>query len=380
VAGKCDTRARLLQGNESCAEAALLAGVRFFAGYPITPSSEIAEILSERLPQLGGKFIQMEDEIASMAAVVGASLAGMKAMTATSGPGFSLKQENLGFASFTEVPCVIVNVQRTGPSTGLPTSPGQGDLMQARWGTHGDHPVVALYPSSVSETFDLTVKAVNIAERLRVPVVLLMDEVVAHMRERVIVPCEDEIEIAWRPRPTVPPEDYLPYEAGPNGVPAMADFGTGYRWHITGLYHDTTGFPTSAPAKVDQLVRRLCGKITNHKRDITFTWDEHMDDAKVAVVACGIVARSARRAVRLAREKGIAAGVFQPKTIWPFPHEQVAEIAARVDRIVVPEMNMGQLVGEVQCAARGKCEVIGYSRVDGEPITPEEILAVLSEV
>jgi len=228
MGNRCDTRARLLQGNESCAEAALLAGVRFFAGYPITPSSEIAEILSERLPQLGGKFIQMEDEIASMAAVVGASLAGMKAMTATSGPGFSLKQENLGFASFTEVPCVIVNVQRTGPSTGLPTSPGQGDLMQARWGTHGDHPVVALYPSSVSETFDLTVKAVNIAERLRVPVILLMDEVIAHMRERVIVPCEDEIEIAWRPRPTVPPEEYQPYAAGPDGVPAMADFGQGF--------------------------------------------------------------------------------------------------------------------------------------------------------
>ena len=380
MGNRCDTRARLLQGNESCAEAALLAGVRFFAGYPITPSSEIAEILSERLPQLGGKFIQMEDEIASMAAVVGASLAGMKAMTATSGPGFSLKQENLGFASFTEVPCVIVNVQRTGPSTGLPTSPGQGDLMQARWGTHGDHPVVALYPSSVSETFDLTVKAVNIAERLRVPVILLMDEVIAHMRERVIVPCEDEIEIAWRPRPTVPPEEYQPYAAGPDGVPAMADFGTGYRWHLTGLYHDVTGFPTSAPAKVDQLVRRLCGKITNHKRDITFTWDEHMDDAKVAVVACGIVARSARRAVRLAREEGIAAGLFQPKTIWPFPDEQVAEIAARVDRIIVPEMNMGQLVGEVERAARGKCEVVGHSRVDGEPITPEEILAVLSEV
>ena len=249
--------------------------------------------------------------------------------------------------------------------------------MQARWGTHGDHPVVALYPSSVSEAFDLTVKAVNIAETLRVPVVLLMDEVVAHMRERVIVPCEDEIEIAWRPRPTVPPEDYLPYAAGPDGVPAMADFGTGYRWHLTGLYHDVTGFPTSAPAKVDQLVRRLCGKITGHKRDITFTWDEHMDDARVAVVACGIVARSARRAVRLAREKGIAAGLFQPKTIWPFPDEQVAEIAARVDRIIVPEMNMGQLVGEVERAARGKCEVVGHSRVDGEPITPEEILELV---
>lgn len=369
-----------MQGNECCCEAAIMAGVRFFAGYPITPSSEIAEILSERLPQLGGKFIQMEDEIASMAAVVGASLTGAKAMTATSGPGFSLKQENLGFASFTEVPCVVVNVQRTGPSTGLPTSPGQGDLMQVRWGTHGDHPIVALYPSSVSQTFDLTVKAVNISEQLRVPVILLMDEVVAHMRERVVVPCADEIEVANRPKPTVSPDEYLPYNAGPDGVPPMADFGSGYRWHVTGLYHDVTGFPTSAPAKVDALMRRLVGKVESRKKEITFTWHEHLDDARVAVVACGIVTRSARHAVRLAREKGIAAGVFQPQTIWPFPADEIADIAGRVDKIIVPEMNMGQLIGEVERAAAGKCEVLGYSRVDGEPISPGEILRLLEEV
>ncbi|MEA4882525.1 MAG: 2-oxoacid:acceptor oxidoreductase subunit alpha [Clostridia bacterium] len=377
---KCNTGVRLLQGNESCAEAALLAGVRFFAGYPITPSTEIAEILSERLPQVGGKFIQMEDEIASMAAIVGASLAGLKVMTATSGPGFSLKQENIGFASFTEVPCVVVNVQRTGPSTGLPTSPAQGDLQQARWGTHGDHPIVALYPSSVSETFDLTVKAVSISERLRVPVILLMDEVIAHMRERVVIPCASDVVAENRPRPQMPPAEYLPYLADPDGVPPMADFGSGYRWHVTGLYHDETGFPTSSPAKVDYLIRRLHAKVESRVKEITFTASEFIDDAKTAVVACGFTARSARCAVRVARERGIKAGIFQPKTIWPFPDALIEDIASRVDRIIVPEMNMGQLVREVQRASNGKCEVVGYSRVDGEPIAPEEILARIEGV
>lgn len=380
MAVSCDNRARLLQGNECCCEAAILAGVKFFAGYPITPSSEIAEVLAERLPQIGGKFVQMEDEIASMAAIVGASLTGAKSMTATSGPGFSLKQENLGFAAFTEVPCVVVNVQRSGPSTGLPTSPAQGDIMQARWGTHGDHPAVALYPSTVGEIFDMTVKAFNISEQLRTPVILLMDEVIAHMRERVVVPCADDVEVIDRPRPTMAPADYLPYDAAPDGVPPMADWGTGYRWHATGLYHDVTGFPTSIPSKVDFLIRRLMAKVESRKKEITFAKSHYMDDARVAVVACGITARSARRAAHLAREKGLRAGVFQPQTIWPFPSEAIADIAGRVDRIIVPEMNMGQLVLEVERAAAGKCEVVGYSRVDGEPITPDEILARIEEV
>jgi 2-oxoglutarate ferredoxin oxidoreductase subunit alpha len=371
---------RLLQGNECCAEAAILAGCRFFAGYPITPSTEIAELLSEKLPQVGGKFIQMEDEIASMAAVIGASLTGAKSMTATSGPGFSLKQENIGFASFTEVPCVIVNVQRTGPSTGLPTAPAQADLMQARWGTHGDHPIVALYPSTVPEVFDLTIKAFNIAERLRVPVILLMDEVVGHMREKVAIPHQSEIEIVSRPQPDVPPEEYLPYAAGPDGVPPMAPFGTGYRWHVTGLYHDETGFPTTAAPKVDRLMKRLYSKIESAADEITFTSDEFLDDADTVVVACGITARSARRSVRLAREKGIRAGMVQLKTIWPFPYDLVGDIAGMVDRIIVPEMNMGQLIGEVERAAKGRCEVVGYSRVDGEPIAPAEIVAKIEEV
>jgi 2-oxoglutarate ferredoxin oxidoreductase subunit alpha len=371
---------RLLQGNECCAEAAILAGCRFFAGYPITPSTEIAELLSEKLPQVGGHFIQMEDEIASMAAVIGASLTGAKSMTATSGPGFSLKQENIGFASFTEIPCVIVNVQRTGPSTGLPTAPAQADLMQARWGTHGDHPIVALYPSTVPEVFDLTVKAFNISERLRVPVILLMDEVVGHMREKVEIPHASEIEIINRPQPDVPPEKYLPYAAGPDGVPPMAPFGTGYRWHVTGLYHDETGFPTTAAPNADRQMRRLYAKIESAAEEITFTSEESLDDAEIVVVACGITARSARRGVRLARERGIRAGMLQLKTIWPFPYGIISDIAGRVEKIIVAEMNMGQLIGEVERAACGKCEVVGYSRVDGEPIAPAEIVARIEEV
>lgn len=378
--GRNDRDLRLLQGNECCAEAAILAGCRFFAGYPITPSTEIAEILSEKLPQVGGHFIQMEDEIASMAAVIGASLTGVKSMTATSGPGFSLKQENIGFASFTEIPCVIVNVQRTGPSTGLPTAPAQADLMQARWGTHGDHPIVALYPSTVPEVFDLTVKAFNISERLRVPVILLMDEVVGHMREKVEIPHVSEIKTVNRPRPDVPPEKYLPYAAGPDGVPPMAPFGTGYRWHVTGLYHDETGFPTTAAPNADRQMRRLYGKIESAADEITFTSEESLDDAEIVVVACGITARSARRGVRLARERGIKAGMLQLKTIWPFPYGIIGDIAGRADKIIVAEMNMGQLIGEVERAACGKCEVVGYSRVDGEPIAPAEIVAKIEEV
>ena len=261
-----------------------------------------------------------------------------------------------------------------------PTDLTSRAIMQARWGTHGDHPAVALYPSTVGEIFDMTVKAFNISEQLRTPVILLMDEVIAHMRERVVVPCADDVEVIDRPRPTMAPADYLPYDAAPDGVPPMADWGTGYRWHATGLYHDVTGFPTSIPSKVDFLIRRLMAKVESRKKEITFAKSHYMDDARVAVVACGITARSARRAAHLAREKGLRAGVFQPQTIWPFPSEAIADIAGRVDRIIVPEMNMGQLVLEVERAAAGKCEVVGYSRVDGEPITPDEILARIEEV
>ncbi|MFZ5925370.1 MAG: 2-oxoacid:acceptor oxidoreductase subunit alpha [Bacillota bacterium] len=371
---------RLMQGNEACAEGAIAAGLRFFAGYPITPSTEIAEELAQLLPRVGGAFIQMEDEIASISAVIGASLAGAKSMTATSGPGFSLMQEGIGFAACTEAPCVIVDVQRMGPSTGLPTSPAQGDVMQARWGTHGDHPVVALCPSSVAETFILTIEAFNISERWRVPVILLMDEIVAHMREKVAVPDVGDLRVVARPRPAVGPDEYLPYAAGGDLVPPMADFGTGYRYHVTGLLHDETGFPTTKRAEVDALIRRLHAKMEKARAHVTFVDEFMTDDAEVAVFAYGITARASARAVRDARARGIKAGLVKARTLWPFPDEVVRKVAVKVRAIVVPEMNMGQLVGEVERASAGMAKVLSLTRVDSEPITPDEILAGLKEV
>jgi len=287
---------KLLQGNEACVEGAFAAGIDFYAGYPITPSTEIAELLAEGLPKRGGAFIQMEDEIASMAAVIGASLTGAKSMTATSGPGFSLKQENLGYAMYTEVPCVVVNVQRGGPSTGLPTSPAQGDVMQARWGTHGDHPVIALCPSSVQETFWLTVRAFNLAEKYRTAVILLMDEVVGHMRERIEIP-ETVEGLITRKQPKVGREAYRPYQADADLIPPMASFGTGYRYHVTGLAHDETGFPTSDTEQAGILIDRLHQKIEQNLDDIVQIETLMMEDAEIAVVAYGCTARSAARAV-----------------------------------------------------------------------------------
>lgn len=374
-------RLRLMQGNEACALAAAMAGVRFFAGYPITPSTEIAEQMSEMLPKIGGKFIQMEDEIASMAAIVGASLAGAKTMTATSGPGFSLKQENIGFASFTEIPCVVVNVQRTGPSTGLPTNTAQGDMMQAKYGSHGDIPAIALYPSTVPEIFDMTIKAINISEMLRQPVILLMDEIIAHMREKILVPTQEEVDkmLVSRPKPAKGLDKYLPYDASMGDVPPLAAYGEGYRFHVTGLYHDATGFPMSKPAEVDAKIRRIHRKVKNAVEDITFLRYDQMEDAEYAIISCGSTARSARRAVVLAREKGIKVGSLQIKTIWPFPEEKVGEVCSKVKKIIVPEMNMGQMVLEVERAAKGRCKVVPYNRVDGEPLTPEEILETLAK-
>lgn len=371
---------KLLQGNEACAEGAIYAGCRFFAGYPISPSSEIAEVISVLLPRVGGKFIQMEDEIASMAAIIGASLAGLKSMTATSGPGYSLKVENIGYAVMAEVPCVIVNVMRGGPSTGLPTSPAQSDVMQARWGTHGDHPAIALAPASVQETFYETVRAFNLAERFRMPVSILIDEVIAHMRERIEIPHEGEIEIFNRVKPTVPPEQYLPYEDTPSGVPPLANFGEGYRFHVTGLYHDQRGYPKDKPHIVSALMHRLMRKIELGLDHILSFEDENLDDAEIAVLAYGSSARSAKSAVRKAREQGLKVGLFRPITLWPFPDKAVEKLASRVKAIVVPEMNMGQMVLEVERASHGKCEVLSLSRVDGEPITPLEVLEKIKEV
>ena len=374
------SKVRLMQGNEACVEGAIAAGMKFYAGYPITPSTEIAEISAEKLPHIGGKFLQMEDEIAGMAAVIGASLTGVKSMTATSGPGFSLKQENIGYAAIAEVPCVIVNVQRGGPSTGQPTSPAQGDVMQARWGTHGDHPVIALTPSSVRETFDLTVKAFNMAEKYRTPVILLMDEVIGHMREKVQLPDPSEIEIIDRKRPTCNPEEYLPYKPEEDMVPPMADFGTGYRYHVTGLIHDETGFPSNSTKVADDEIRRLVGKIEMHKDEIIYWEEENTEDADIIILSYGCVSRAAKSAMKALRSKGIKVGIFRPITIWPFPEKRLRELADKVKTIVVAEMNLGQLVLEVERICNNITKIERVNKVNGEIIYPEEIIRKIEEV
>ncbi len=389
----------LMQGNEACARGAIEAGVRFFAGYPITPSSEIAEILAEALPRVGGKFIQMEDEIASMAAVIGASLAGVKAMTATSGPGFSLKQENIGYAAMAEIPCLVVQVQRAGPSTGLPTSPAQGDVMQARWGTHGDHPIVVMSPSSVREVFELTVECVNWSERLRVPAILLMDEVVAHMRENIVLPDPSQVVVFDRPKPTLPPgdPDFLPYRAGPDGVPPMAAFGDGYRYHVTGLHHDERGYPIHEGPAAGALARRLLEKVERRASEIErveWVWGSRPEDRgprpprgwpgdrpATVVVAYGSTARSGEAACQMARDQGRAAVLLRLVTIWPFPDAAVREAARLVGErgeVLVVEMNLGQLVREVSRAACGLAPVRHLGHVEGELITPAEIAAAMA--
>ncbi len=365
-----------VSGNTVVAEAAVDAGCRFYAGYPITPSSEIAAEMSRLMPRVGGVFIQMEDEIASMGAVIGASLAGLKAMTATSGPGFSLKQENIGFACMAEVPCVIVNVMRGGPSTGLPTLPSQGDVMQARWGTHGDHTVIALAPSTLTETYYETIRAFNLAEQFRTPVVLLLDELLGHMSERVTLPAAGEVEVVNRARPTVSPAEYLPYAAQNGHVPPMADFFSGYRYHVTGLTHDLTGFPSENPQISQTLIERLEAKITANLPHILKNETRDLAGAEVMVLAYGSVARSAQVAIAQVHQAGLKAGLFRPITIWPFPRPQVAELARQVKAILVPELNMGQLIGEVERVA-GATPVVPLNKANGQPISPEEIRAAL---
>lgn len=365
---------RLMQGNEACVAGALAAGMDFFAGYPITPSTEIAELAAEYLPQRGGRFIQMEDEIASMGAVIGASLTGRKAMTATSGPGFSLKQENIGYAAITEVPCVIVNVQRAGPSTGIPTAPAQGDVMQARWGTHGDHPNITLSPSSVEETFGLTLRAFNLAEKYRTPVILLLDEIVGHMREAVILPAEGTVEVIDRVKPVCSPAEYRPYDAAMGETAPMPDFGSGYPYHVTGLTHDREGFTTSKPAEVDFIIRRLHSKIEMHLADI-LQWEEiATEDADILLVAYGATARSAKAALKMARKQGVKVGLFRPLTIWPFPEAALTQVA-KGKQVIVPEMNLGQIALEVERII--KAEVSGVNQVDGEPLNPAKILQAI---
>ena len=367
----------MMQGNHACSQGAIPAGCRFYAGYPITPSSEIAELLARKLPAVGGKFIQMEDEIAAMGAIIGASLTGVKSMTATSGPGFSLKQENIGYACMAEVPCVVVNVQRGGPSTGMPTHPAQADVQQARWGTHGDHSIIVLTASSAQETFEQTIRAFNLAETYMTPVILLIDEIVGHTMEKVILPDREGIGIINRKQPTIPPEQYLPYKKTKSCIPILANFGIGYRYHVTGLCHDETGFPTNEPKEVEALITRLSEKIERHRDKIIQCRLMMLDDAEVAIFAYGTVARSARRAVKDCREQGVRVGLVEPTVLWPFPSEIVLDIAEAVDAFVVPEMNLGQMAREVELAAKCKARVHRLSRVDGDPITPDQIISTV---
>ncbi len=368
-----------MNGDIACAEGAINAGCRFFAGYPITPATEVAERMSERLPQLGGVFIQMEDEIASMNAVLGASWAGVKAMTATSGPGFSLMMENLGLGVMLETPCVVVNVQRAGPSTGLPTLVAQGDMMQARWGAHGHYEIIALVPDSPQEMFDLTIMAFNLSERYRVPVLLMADEAVGHMSEKVVIPRVNPKDLVNRPRPKVAPEEYLPYDSRKGLVPPMAIAGEGYRFHVTGLTHDERGYPVMTAEAQDKLVRRLVDKIRLNTKDIIRYEEVDIEDAEVVVVSYGISARIARYAVQLARNEGIKAGLLRLITVWPFAEDRIRELAPAVKAFIVPEINYGQIVREVERCAAGKAKAKLVPHMGGSVHLPETILEAIRE-
>lgn len=369
---------RFVQGNEACALGAIAAGCRFFAGYPITPSTEIAEQMSILLPKYGGSFVQMEDEIASVGAIIGASWSGMKSMTATSGPGISLMQENIGYGFISETPIVIINVQRGSPSTAQPTMSAQADIMQARWGSHGDYEPIALAPSSVQEFFDFTIKAFNLAEKYRLPVTILADEVVGHMREKLVIP--DSVDIVKRIRPEMS-DDYLPFDAPENGTTPMPSFGDGFNIHVTGLTHDERGYPdTNTPETHANLVGRLCDKVLNNRSDICSVKKELCDDADIVIVSYGSPYRSVGSAVKQAREEGIKVGSLKIDTPWPFPEEEVLEIAKSASDIIVPEMNLGQLVHEVERVAGGEANVHLIGKIGGVLHKPEEILAKIREI
>ncbi len=373
------TGTHFMNGDYACCEGALAAGCRFFAGYPITPATEVAERMSSRLPDVGGVYIQMEDELASMAAILGASWGGMKAMTSTSGPGFSLMMENIGLGICTETPCVVCNVQRAGPSTGLPTLVGQGDMMQARWGSHGPYEIIAIAPSSPQEMFDYTVWAFNLSEQYRIPVMIMADEVIGHMTERVVIPPEDQIEIVSRKKPSVPPEQFLPYKPDEDWVAPMANFGDGYRIHVTGLTHDERGYPAMHDVAQEQMISRLVQKIRANMDKIIRYETAYLDDAEVAVVAYGISVRSAKRAVRDARERSIRAGLVKLNTVWPFPEEMIRDLAGRVRAMVMPEINFGQMVLEVERSARGRCPVRLVPHAGGSVHSPATIVAAMEE-
>ena len=368
-----------MSGDEACAEGAISAGCRFFAGYPITPATEIAERMSERLPEIGGTYIQMEDELASMAAILGASWGGVKAMTATSGPGFSLMMENLGLGLMSETPCVLVNIQRAGPSTGLPTLTGQGDMMQARWGSHGCYSIIALSPDSPQELYDLTIKAFNLSERYRLPVLVMSEAATGHMYEKVVIPPVSEIEITPRRKPTVPPEEYLPFKADADLIPPMANIGDGYRIHVTGLTHDERGYPAMTAEAHDKLIRRLIGKVEKNTDEIIELEEDGIDDAEVVVCSYGISARVSVIAVKRARDEGIRAGMLRLITVWPFPEDRIRDIARHVKALVVPEVNARQIALEVERCAGGMAKTIPVSHVGGTVHNPELILEAIKQ-
>ncbi|MCK5310548.1 MAG: 2-oxoacid:acceptor oxidoreductase subunit alpha [Desulfobacteraceae bacterium] len=373
-----NNKVKFVQGNEACVEGALYAGIDFFAGYPITPSTEIAELLSQELPKRHGRFIQMEDEIASMAAIVGASLTGNKVMTATSGPGFSLKQEALGYACMAEIPCVIANVQRGGPSTGNPTHVSQGDVNQARWGTHGDHAIIALTASNHQDVFEMTVEAFNLAETYRTPVILLLDEVIGHMREKITIPEEGDLTVVQRLRTSVKKGvDYHPYLPREDGRLPMSDFGDEHRYNVTGLFHDMWGFPSNNPKVVSGLLHHLVDKIENNVNQITRYKEFWLDDADYVLVSYGSSARSAIHLAKNRRARGHHIGVLELQTIWPFPKELVRKKCAGKKAIIVVEMNMGQVLTQVKSAVDDPGKVFLANRIDGELITPTDIKTLL---
>jgi 2-oxoglutarate ferredoxin oxidoreductase subunit alpha len=370
----------LMQGNQACVEGAIYAGCRFYAGYPITPSTEIAEGCAVRLPQVGGHFIQMEDEIASCAAAIGGSAAGIKSMTATSGPGFSLKQENLGYACITEIPFVLVDVQRAGPSTGLPTSPSQGDVMQAKWGTHGDHPVIALAPSTVEECYKLCVRCFNLSEKYRTPVIFLMDEIVGHLRESIEIPEEGELEIINRTMPQDPKNAPPAYSCKEGElVPGMAPFGFGQRYNVTGLIHGEDGFPTNSTDIAHKQVKRLIAKVEENLNDILQWEEKDTEDAEVLFVCYGGTARSVYSAMDELRAQGVKAGLFRPITVWPFPEKRMEELSKKVEKVIVVEHNDGQLLLEVERVIKNNCKLDFLGKVNGTVITPDEVIAKVKE-
>jgi 2-oxoglutarate ferredoxin oxidoreductase subunit alpha len=374
------TGAHFLDGDQACCEGALAAGANFAAGYPITPSTEVVERFASRIPTVGGVFIQMEDELASSIAILGAAWAGAKAFTVTSGPGFSLMMEHIGLAAMIETPCVFVDVQRGGPSTGLPTLPGQADMMQARWGSHGDYEIIALCPNSPQECFDLMIDAFNLSEKYRVPVLFMMDECVGHMTEKVLIPPADQLDIFPRRYTSLPPAEYRPFKPGPDQIPEMVKAGDGYRFHITGLTHDERGYPAMNWRAQDKLVRRLVEKIRNNVDHIVRYAERDMDDAEIVVVAYGITSRVALRALQMARAEGIRAGLHRPVVVWPFPEKRLRDLAEKVKAFVVAEMNYGQMFYEVERCAAGKARTVLVEHGGGTVHDPADVLQAIREV